>query len=201
MPAADLAPLQSQQASQHTRTSEGCSRCSRSRRCMIARSADDMPQDSGYPPRKASFGTLAPALPQPLWSSPDGCSHANGPVRAYTSLGAVVPHHFDDVVETAGLALHDEESERISRLFDETIADFSIGIGRPRGMRQVPSARPQAAPQAAQALTPSPGCVPSRRFRTCCDACATLDFGSLLLPRPRRMKSTSTSTSLASPTW
>jgi hypothetical protein len=124
---------------------------------MIARSADDMPQDSGYPPRKASFGTLAPALPQPLWSSPDGCSHANGPVRAYTSLGAVVPHHFDDVVETAGLALHDEEPERISRLFDETIADFSIGIGRPRGMRQVPSARPQAAAQAVRAPTPSPG--------------------------------------------
>ena len=37
-----------------------------------------------------------------------------------------------DLVETAGLALHDEEPERISRLFDETIADFSIGIGRPR---------------------------------------------------------------------
>jgi hypothetical protein len=35
-----------------------------------------------------------------------------------------------DLVETAGLALHDEEPERISRLFDETIADFLIGVGR-----------------------------------------------------------------------
>src|SRR5450755_3860409 len=35
-----------------------------------------------------------------------------------------------DLVETAGLALHDEEPERISRLFDETIADFLIGMGR-----------------------------------------------------------------------
>jgi hypothetical protein len=37
-----------------------------------------------------------------------------------------------DFSETAGLALHDKEPERISRLLDETIADFSIGIGRPR---------------------------------------------------------------------
>jgi hypothetical protein len=36
------------------------------------------------------------------------------------------------VVEAAGLALHNEEPERISRLFDETIADFSIGRVRPR---------------------------------------------------------------------
>src|SRR6266478_9982466 len=44
----------------------------------------------------------------------------------------VVLHHLRAVVETAGLALHDEEPERISRLFDETIADFSFGSGRPR---------------------------------------------------------------------
>jgi hypothetical protein len=31
----------------------------------------------------------------------------------------VVPHHLRAVVETAGLALHDEEPERISRLFDK----------------------------------------------------------------------------------
>ena len=41
-------------------------------------------------------------------------------------------YHVVDFSETAGLALHDEEPERISRLLDETIADFSIGIGRPR---------------------------------------------------------------------
>jgi hypothetical protein len=34
------------------------------------------------------------------------------------------------VVETAGLALHDEKPKRISRLFDETIADCSFGSGR-----------------------------------------------------------------------
>src|ERR1700737_954106 len=43
-------------------------------------------------------------------------------------------------------------------------------------------------------------CVRSRQSRTCCDACATLDFGSPSLPRPRRMSSTSISTSRASPT-
>ncbi|MET3845030.1 acyl dehydratase [Bradyrhizobium sp. OAE829] len=37
-----------------------------------------------------------------------------------------------DLVETAGLALHDEEPERIPRLFDETIADLSIRVGGPR---------------------------------------------------------------------
>jgi hypothetical protein len=47
-----------------------------------------MPQDSGDPPRKASFGTLAPALPQPPmvfvgWM----LGMANGPMRAYTSFG------------------------------------------------------------------------------------------------------------------
>jgi hypothetical protein len=36
------------------------------------------------------------------------------------------------VVETAGLALHDQEPGRISRLLDQTVADFSIGIGRSR---------------------------------------------------------------------
>jgi hypothetical protein len=57
----------------------------------------------------------------------------NGPMRAYTSFGTpVVLHRLRAVVETAGLALHDEEPERISRLFEETIADFSIGRGRPR---------------------------------------------------------------------
>lgn len=45
---------------------------------------------------------------------------------------AVVPDHLRAVVETARLALHDEEPECISGLFDETIADFSVGIGRPR---------------------------------------------------------------------
>ena len=44
----------------------------------------------------------------------------------------VVLHHLRTVVETAGLALHDEEPERISGPLDETIADFSIGSGRPR---------------------------------------------------------------------
>ena len=43
--------------------------------------------------------------------------------------------------------------------------------------------------------------VPSRRSRTCSGACATLDFRSHLLPRPRKVRSRSTSTSLASPTW
>src|SRR4051794_13495311 len=43
----------------------------------------------------------------------------------------VLLHHVVDFVETAGLALHDEEPERVSRLFDETIADFPIGICRP----------------------------------------------------------------------
>ncbi len=47
-----------------------------------------MPLDSGDPPRKASFGTLAPALPQPPmvfvgWM----LGMANGPMRAYTSFG------------------------------------------------------------------------------------------------------------------
>jgi hypothetical protein len=51
----------------------------------------------------------------------------------------VVLHHLRAVVETAGLALHDEEPERISRLFDETIADFSIGSGRPRACGKAPS--------------------------------------------------------------
>jgi hypothetical protein len=37
-----------------------------------------------------------------------------------------------DFSETAGLALHDEKPECISRLLDQTIADFSIGMGRPR---------------------------------------------------------------------
>jgi len=36
------------------------------------------------------------------------------------------------VEKTAGLALHDEEPERIPGLFDETFADFSIGMVRPR---------------------------------------------------------------------
>src|SRR6266576_3199972 len=57
----------------------------------------------------------------------------NGPMRAYTSFGTpLVLHHLRALVETAGLALHDEEPERISRLFDETIADFSIGSDRRR---------------------------------------------------------------------
>jgi len=42
---------------------------------------------------------------------------------------------------------------------------------------------------------------PFSRSRTCCDVFAPLDFRSRLLPRPRRMKSTSISTSQASPTW
>jgi hypothetical protein len=40
-------------------------------------------------------------------------------------------HHVRAVVETAGLPLHDEKPERISRLFDETIANCSFGSGRP----------------------------------------------------------------------
>ena len=40
-------------------------------------------------------------------------------------------YHVVDFVETTGLALYDEEPKRISRLFDETIADFSIRIGCP----------------------------------------------------------------------
>jgi len=36
------------------------------------------------------------------------------------------------VVKTTGLALHDKEPERISGLFDQTVPDFSIEIGRPR---------------------------------------------------------------------
>ena len=40
-------------------------------------------------------------------------------------------YHVVDFVETAGLALHDEEPERISRLFDEAIAKLPVGIGRP----------------------------------------------------------------------
>jgi len=35
------------------------------------------------------------------------------------------------IVETTGLALHDEEPKRISSLFDETVADLTIAIGRP----------------------------------------------------------------------
>jgi len=45
-------------------------------------------------------------------------------------------YHVVDFSETAGLALHDEEPGRISRLLDETIADFSIGIGCPRACGQ-----------------------------------------------------------------
>ena len=57
----------------------------------------------------------------------------NGPMRAFTSFGhPVALHHLRTVVETAGLALHEEEPERISRLFDETIADFAIGSDRQR---------------------------------------------------------------------
>lgn len=41
-------------------------------------------------------------------------------------------HHLIDFVEFAGLALHHEKPERISRLFDETIAVFPIGISHPR---------------------------------------------------------------------
>jgi len=41
-------------------------------------------------------------------------------------------YHVVDLVETAGLALHDQEPQRISRLCDQTIADFAIGVGRPR---------------------------------------------------------------------
>jgi hypothetical protein len=33
--------------------------------------------------------------------------------------------------------LHDEEPERVSGLFDEAIADVSIGIGRPRACGKV----------------------------------------------------------------
>jgi hypothetical protein len=39
-------------------------------------------------------------------------------------------HYVRTIVETAGFALHDEKPERISRLFDETIADCSFGRGR-----------------------------------------------------------------------
>lgn len=39
-------------------------------------------------------------------------------------------HHLRAVVETAGLALHDEKPKRISCLFDETIAGCSFGRGR-----------------------------------------------------------------------
>src|SRR5580704_9219027 len=39
-------------------------------------------------------------------------------------------HHVRAVVKTADLALHDEKPERISRLFDETIADCSFGSRR-----------------------------------------------------------------------
>ena len=60
----------------------------------------------------------------------------------------VVLHHLRAVVEAAGLALHDEEPERISRLFDETIADFSIGSGRPRacGKRRQRCLKPPSTP-------------------------------------------------------
>ena len=44
----------------------------------------------------------------------------------------VVLHHLRAVVETAGLALHDEEPERIARLLDQAIANFSLGSCRPR---------------------------------------------------------------------
>src|SRR5262245_56361961 len=60
----------------------------------------------------------------------------------------VVLHHSRAVVETAGLALHDEKPKRISRLFDQTIPDFSIAIGRPRACgkgrqrRLQPSSKP-----------------------------------------------------------
>jgi len=47
-----------------------------------------------------------------------------------------------DLVEAAGLALYDEEPERIAGLFDQAIAGFSIHIGRPwtcgkRGQRRL----------------------------------------------------------------
>ena len=77
----------------------------------------------------------------------------------------VLLHHVVDFVETAGRALHNEEPERISRLFDETIADFPIGISPSAGTRQVPSARPQAAVQAVRALTPAPGRSRIRELR------------------------------------
>src|SRR6266550_5668096 len=41
-------------------------------------------------------------------------------------------YHMGDAVETAGLALHDEVPERMSRLIDETLADFLIGMGGSR---------------------------------------------------------------------
>jgi hypothetical protein len=68
-------------------------------------------------------------------------------------------HNLHAVVETAGLALHDEKPERIARLFDQAVPDCSFG-GPRAGMWQVLPARPQAAVQAAPAPTPAPG-----RFR------------------------------------
>jgi hypothetical protein len=74
----------------------GFCRSARVRKWALCRHADEcskglrkcMPQDAGGPPRKASFGTLAPAPPQPPtvfvgWMP----GMANGPMRAYTSFG------------------------------------------------------------------------------------------------------------------
>src|SRR6516164_6535239 len=48
----------------------------------------------------------------------------------------IVPYHLRAVVKTAGLALHDEKPERISRLLDEIVADFCIAMGGPRACRK-----------------------------------------------------------------
>src|SRR5262249_31592297 len=76
-------------------------------------------------------------LPQSLWSWSKDARHGQWPhAGIHLVRHTVVPYHLRAVIKTAGLALHDEEPERISRLIEETVADFWIGMGRPRACRK-----------------------------------------------------------------
>jgi len=75
---------------------------------------------------------------RPHFAGPHGLLRTVAPPGQWPHAGNHLVRHLVDLdhvvefVETAGLALHDQQPERISRLFDETIADLSIGTGGPR---------------------------------------------------------------------
>jgi hypothetical protein len=67
----------------------------------------------------------------PYWLPRMGAGHVRWPHADINLVWDPIGlNHLRAVIETAGLALHDEKPERVSRLFDKTIAGCSFGSGR-----------------------------------------------------------------------